>query len=114
MKLKIKIIMDLSEEPKEKRKRTEKHCPTCNSIVTYIGMYYCRECKKYYEDIDFLDLSEEEIDEDCKKCFYLKGTEFKKNDQQLFVCNCLKSDRIMEKINDFRKCICFKEKTPPN
>ena len=85
-----------------------KLCPLCNRELIERCMYWCFNCKKWFEDIDFLDL-EVKIDEDCKKCEWLVETEFKKNDLTLFYCNNTKADRKVEKIRDFRKCNEFKE-----
>ena len=85
--------------------KEKKICPVCKSPIFLIGLYWCNKCKKWYEEIDFLDTSKEEIDEDCKKCVYLTKTKFKKNNMPLFYCNCSKSERTMEKLRDFRKCI---------
>ncbi|KKN00227.1 hypothetical protein LCGC14_1139990 [marine sediment metagenome] len=81
-------------------------CPICNRKLSNIGIYFCNKCNKWFEDIDFLEPGTK-IDEDCKKCAWLTETDFKKNDQTLFYCNNLKTNRQMEKINDFRRCNYF-------
>lgn len=85
-----------------------KLCPLCNRELIEKCLYWCFNCKKWFEDIDFLD-SEVKIDEDCKKCEWFVETAFKKNNLTLFYCNNLKTDRRTEKIRDFRKCNEFKE-----
>lgn len=87
-----------------------KLCPICNKDLTIpADLYWCYNCKKWFEDIDFLD-SEIEIDEDCKKCEWLTETAFKRNNLTVFYCNNMKSERKMEKIRDFRKCSEFKNR----
>ncbi len=83
--------------------KEKKFCPVCKSTIFLTGLYWCNKCKKWYEDIDFLE-KKEEFDEDCKKCVYLVKTKFKKMNIPLFYCNCFKSKRNMEKLRDFRKC----------
>jgi len=81
----------------------KKFCPICNNELATICIYWCYKCKKWFEDIDFLD-PEIKFDEDCKKCSWLAETGFEKNNLTMFVCNSLKSKRKMEKIRDFRRC----------
>ena len=94
------------------QKSTEKECPVCKTEISLYGLYWCNICKKWYEEIDFLN-PDEEYDEDCKKCYYLAKTKFKKNNQFLHYCNSLDSlrenpNRRTEKIRDFRKCSAIK------
>ena len=86
-----------------------KLCPVCSqNLLNSTGGYWCFNCEKWFEDIDFLD-SEVKIDEDCKKCKWLVETAFKRDDLTVFYCNNMKTDRRMEKTRDFRKCDEFKE-----
>jgi len=91
----------------------QKKCPTCNVILNYnTNLYWCYNCKKWLEEIDFLTEAErEKCDSDCRLCSWLVETAFKKNDQTIYYCNNMKTDRAMEKMNDFRKCseISYKE-----
>lgn len=83
-----------------------KRCPRCNNETIKNGLFYCIKCQSWYEEIDFLPKNVK-YNEDCKLCYYLVETKFKKNNQILFYCNSLKTQRIMEKLRDFRKCKCF-------
>ena len=92
--------------------RNDQICPICKSNLIFSGLFWCDKCKKWFEEIDFLDIPKESLNIDCKtKCIFLKETEFKKNGQTLYYCNNPKTDRIMEKINDFRGCVYIEEKT---
>ena len=84
------------------------HCPMCKKQLTNLGIYFCNKCNKWFETIDFLEFKNQ-INKDCKKCTYLTKTDFKKNNQTLYYCNNLKTNKEMEKINDFRKCNYFNE-----
>ena len=85
--------------------RNHQECPICKRILILSGLFWCYKCKKWFEDVDFLDISKEDHNIDCKlKCIFLKETEFKKNSQTLYYCNSMETDRLMEKLIDFRKC----------
>lgn len=84
--------------------KNKKRCPICNKDLIFRALYWCSKCMRWFEEIDFLDLSINETNDGCKICEYLSQTDYKKNDLPLFYCNNLKTDRLMEKIRDFRKC----------
>ena len=100
----------MSCEQTDNLKKNGKVCPICSSEVVLISIYWCGKCGRWLEEIDFLDLSKEEIDEECKKCDYLAETNYKKNDMTIFYCNSFGTERLMEKLRDFRKCSKIKYK----
>lgn len=84
---------------------TDKKCPKCSNSLVKTTIYYCRVCREWYEEIDFLtDQEKKEADSECETCDWLTPTKFTRGIHQVFYCNCLESKSAIEKIKDFRKC----------